>query len=198
MTRPPTKRPAFAPSHADTLRANKKAMQHYAALSGRDTPGEQLSLQTVRDKVTRGPRKPRTEAQGKSEGEVQKEILEFLGEHVSTHLVLRVNSGAVQSSDYYVQFNRVYLPWKYRVSFPQTQPKMAMPDLLAILVDGKLCAIEVKKQRWVQTLGDSDTAIRERQQANFLAHIRQCGGLGIFACSADDVRIALIAAGYAG
>lgn len=45
----------FAMSHTDTLRANKAGMQHYEKLSGRDTPAEQLALQTVREKVTRKP-----------------------------------------------------------------------------------------------------------------------------------------------
>lgn len=49
-------RMSFRASLPDTLRANKKAMAHYAVLSGRDTPVEQAVLNTVKDKIERGPR----------------------------------------------------------------------------------------------------------------------------------------------
>jgi hypothetical protein len=52
-------KPRFKPSLQDTLRANKSAMDYYAAMSGKPTPDG--ATREVKAKVTRGPRKPGAE-----------------------------------------------------------------------------------------------------------------------------------------
>lgn len=198
MTRPtkPGARLSFRPSHADTKRAIQTSLAHLAAASGMPTPMEQLSIATAKPKRERGPNKPRTADMGKPESVVQKECLEYLCRHPRVHLAIRINSGAIQSDKYYVEFNRIYLPAKYRVTFPESPRKMRIPDVLILMDDARLFACEIKKEFWYRSHGTSEIAVREQEQWNFLEHVRAAGGIGIFACNVDEVRGALIAAGY--
>lgn len=190
----------FKPSPADQARAILSTLE--AMTSDRTTDeGRRLIDEmraTVKPKQTRGPRKPRDASDGKAESEVQKNIIHFLMQHERVALVIRTNSGAVNSGGYYVEFNHVYLPHRYRVPWPGVTPEMLISDLQVLLTDGQWMAIECKESGWTQSQGTSDKAVRERGQAAYLTHVRACGGIGIFATGIGDVSAALALAGYGG
>lgn len=182
----------FKPGLADARRASKSGCDYYERISGQPTPPEQKAIQaTVKDKVTRGPRQPRPPDDGDSEATVQKNIINMLVKHPRVQLVIRTNSGAVNSGGYYVDFNHIYLPHRFRVPWPGTTPDMLISDLQVLLTDGTWMAIECKESGWQQSQGNGDKAVRERGQAAYLAHVRACGGVGLFACSVGDVEAAL-------
>lgn len=167
----------FRPSLADTKRANKSALDFYASASGRATPPEQEALHAdVKPKQTRGPRKPSLLP---SESEVQRSIIAFLCAHPKVALVIRFNSGAVSDGKYYVEFAHIY-------SRGFGGEKMRLPDVHAMLRNGRPVWVEVKRGDWRGVSGQ-----REIEQENFLKHIRACGGIGIFAKSIDDVSAVL-------
>lgn len=169
----------FTASYADRRRQNKAALDYYAAVSGRDTPPEQAALHAdVCDKITRGPRKP---SNIPTEAETQRAIIAYLCVHPKIALVERHNSGAVidQQKGYYIEFHHLY-------SRGFKGEKMRKPDICGMLKDGRYYAIEVKREGW---RGPSDQ--REIEQGNYLAHVRACGGIGIFATGVDDVGAAL-------
>lgn len=179
----------FKPSLADTRRANKAAHEYYAAISGKETPPEQAVLHAdVRDKVSR-PRKPRTDTDPLPESQVQKNIINMLMKHERVQYVLRTNSGS--AGDSYVQFNALYLPHRFRVPWPGVTPDMRISDLHVILIDASLMAVECKPGDWKRSYGISDKAMREQAQENYLAHVRACGGIGIFATCVEDVGAVL-------
>ena len=182
----------FKPSFQDQRRANKAAHEYYAAISGKETPPEQAILHAdVKPKVARGARKPRDAADGLPESEVQKNIINFLMRHYRVVLVIRTNSGAVGADGRYIEFNHVYLPHRFRAEWPAVTPKMLISDLQVILTDAQFAAIECKPEKWMRSYGDSDKAVREQGQENYLLHVRACGGIGIFARSIDDVSAVL-------
>lgn len=179
----------FRPSMSDQRRASKSSCDFYAAISGKDTPPEQKAIQaTVRDKVARGPRPPRPPNSGDSEATVQKNIIAMLVKHPRVQLVIRTNSGAVNSGGYYVEFNHVFLPHRFRVPWPGVTPEMLISDLQVLLTDGIWMAVECKEEGWAQSQGEGAKAVRERGQAAYLAHVRACGGIGIFATCVGDVE----------
>ena len=171
----------FKPSFQDQRRANKAALDFYAAASGRETPKEQAALHAdVRDKVSR-PRKARTTGLLATEAEVQRAIIGYLCGHPRVALVERHNSGAVHDAQkgYYIEFHHLY-------SRGFKGEKMRKPDICGMLRDGRYYAIEVKRQGWRKP---SDQ--REIEQENYLLHVRACGGIALFATCVDDVGAVL-------
>jgi len=188
MTRPPSRRGAiqflgFKTSHAEYKRQIQTALGHLAAASGMPTPAEQLAISTAKPKQTRA--KPGADGR-KLESEVQAEIIKYLLQHPAVAMVERINSGAVYGAEgQFIRFHTIYKP-----KYIQYSP-MRVVDLSVTLTDATRMVIECKREGWSKP---SDQ--REQEQANYLAHIRKCGGIGIFATSTDDVRVALLAAGY--
>ena len=123
------------------------------------------------------------------EGPVVAAISELLAVHPRVIWAARFNSGAAS----YEAASGKYAPvWFHK--FLRAPEKMRMPDFFC-LVDGQewsvnpRClpfAIEAKAPGWTKPRDD-----REREQATFLKMIRECGGIGIFATSADQVMAAL-------
>lgn len=183
----------FRPSLADTKRANLAAMEAMAHPEMSDAGRQHLAelRASVKPKQERGPRKPRGVEDGESEATVQKNIIAMLVKHPRVQLVIRTNSGAVNSGGYYVEFNHVFLPHRFRVPWPGVTPDMLISDLQVLLTDGTWMAIECKEEKWTRTYGTSDKAIREQGQANYLAHVRACNGIGIFATCIGDVEAVL-------
>ena len=124
-------------------------------------------------------------------------ISQLLAVHPRVIWAARFNSGAAS----YEAASGKYAPiWFHK--FLRAPEKMRMPDFFGLqsvrsaLVgtpekwvsfgNGIPFAIEAKAPGWTKPRDD-----REREQAAFLAMIRNAGGIGIFATSVDDVAAAL-------
>lgn len=114
-----------------------------------------------------------------TEAETQRAIIAYLCAHPKVTLVIRFNSGAVQSDKYYVEFSHIY-------SRGFKGEKMRLPDIYAMLRNGRTLWVEVKREGWSVPRDD-----REIEQRNFLHHVAACNGIGIFATSIDDVAAVL-------
>lgn len=114
------------------------------------------------------------------ESTVQAEIIAYLRTREDIGAITRLNSGqavahAADGSTRYIQFNR-------------TAKGMRVCDLQCVLrPSGKLVVIEVKRAGFREPKSP-----REREQANYLSHVRTCGGLGFFATSVADVERGLL------
>ena len=199
MTRPPSRRGqslGFKPGLQDQRRASLAAQQAMSHNGMSDAAKQHLAEfeASVKPKRERGPNKPRTVEQGKSEGEVQNEIIKYLVNHPRVHLVLRTNSGV--AGDSFVKFTAIHLPRRFRVKLPDAQPEYKLPDLHVVMDDARICVIETKESGWRMSYTTSEKSYREAAQLRYLVHVRQCGGIGIFACSVGDVRVALILRRY--
>lgn len=170
----------FKPSLQDTKRASLAAME-LMSHDGMSPAGREhlnrLRAETM-PKQARGPRKPSTVP---TEAETQRAIIAYLCVHPKIALVERHNSGAVHDAQkgYYIEFHHLY-------SRGFNGEKMRKPDICGMLKDGRYYAIEVKREGWTKP-----TDLREREQAAYLAHVRACGGIGIFACCVADVEVVL-------
>jgi len=176
---------AFKPSLQDQRRASLQAQQAMAHDGMSDAAKQHLAefAATVRPKRTN---RPRTESSGKLEGDVQAEIIKWLCRHPRVALIERINSGAVYGEQgNFIRFHHIYMPLPYR------HIKMRVVDLNVMMTNGRRLAIECKREGWRRPSDE-----REREQENYLVHVRNCGGIGIFATSTEDVRVALVAAGY--
>jgi len=183
MTR--RRRMAFRTSLAETKRANlaaMEAMSHNGMSDAGRANLEELRM-TVKPKVTRG---KRMAGVGKLESEVQREIIAYLLRHPSVVMVERINSGAVYGAgDNFIRFHHLMLPAAFK------SVKMRVVDLNVMMFDGKRMVIEVKREGWKKP---SDQ--REVEQYNYLIHVTDHGGCGIFASCVEDVENALITWGY--
>lgn len=172
----------FKPSLNDQKRASLQAQQAMAHPGMSDAAKRHLAefAATVKPKISR-PRKPSLLL---TESEVQRAIIGYLCGHPNVALVIRFNSGAVQSDKYYVEFSHIY-------SRGFNGERLRLPDIYALMRDGRTLNVEVKRGDW---RGVSNQ--REIEQENYLRHVRACGGIGIFATCIEDVAVALTAAGY--
>lgn len=163
------KRLGFKKSLSDTLRGNDAAMRFYC---GGDAPAEVLNnLPPKRERAA-----PR-----KLEAPVVAAISELLAVHPKVLLAVRQNSG--QAS--YEAKSGKYAPVAfYRIL--THGGTVTITDFWGILRDGRLLAVEAKAPPFSAPRND-----REVRQANFLALVRNCGGVALFATSADDVAEAL-------
>lgn len=124
---------------------------------------------SIKPKRERGPRRD-------LEGPVVSAISELLGVHPRVLFAVRQNSGAASYEAKSGQYAPVHF---YRIL---TGQPVTITDFWGILRDGRMLAIEAKAPGWKEPRTD-----REFKQAAFLMLVRNCGGIGIFATSADDV-----------
>jgi len=170
----------FRKSLRDQRESVDKAMRHMAILAGREVPAGMLN---------NVPPKRERAAPRKLEAPVVAAISELLAVHPRVIWAGRFNSGAAGEHGHI---------WFHK--FVRMPEKMRMPDFFG-LIECKLpehdnftnlnleplpIAIEAKAPGWTKPRDD-----REREQAAFLAMIRNAGGIGIFATSVDDVVKAL-------
>lgn len=185
MNRKPRNGLGFRASHAENKRQIQSSLAHLAAASGMPTPAEQLAIATAKPKQTRA--KPGADGR-RLEADVQREIIKYLLTHPAVAMVERINSGAVYGAEgQFIRFHSIHIPRRYY--FNSTH--VAVSDLSATLIDGKRMAIECKREGWTKPSNH-----RELLQARYLEHLRNHYAIGIFATSVEDVRVALIAAGY--
>lgn len=185
------KRLGFRQSHQDTLREMNRANAGQEAMFGdlRNAKGieplEQLAL-----KVKRGGGDPRNATDIDRvhrkqpiplEAEVLRAICELLAAHPKVLIAVRQNTGA---ASYEAKTGR-YAPVHF-YKLIKRPVEMTLPDIWGLLKDGRYFACEVKREDFTKPRNE-----REFRQAAFLSAVRNCGGIGIFATSADQVADAL-------
>ena len=162
-------------SFREQLTAHQKSMDVYAALAGKPKVQNEL-LAAMAPPRKRAPAQPSAVP---LEKDIQKAIIEGLRMHPMVGLVERVNSGTAveQNGDgtqRHIAFHHVY-----RVD----ERRLRSVDVHATLKpSGRRLVIEVKRPGW-----NAPRDKREREQANYLARVRECGGFGIFATCWEDV-----------
>lgn len=179
-------------SHADTLRANRRAERSMAiATQGifhdRDAP------ELLPEKMAR--KKSAVQLPKRSEGDVQKDILSLLKRHPKVAIYERHNSGALPDrTGRMVRFNRV------TVRGAHGGVKALISDITGTLKNGMGFAIEVKEPNWKRPDFDalmhkdgllSERELRELGQCAYLCAVRKAGGIGIFATDVSQVIDAL-------
>ena len=112
-----------------------------------------------------------------TEAQVQASILIYLKFHRRVVWAARFNSGAMiedpedgSSNRRYIRFNTLE----------------GCPDILGMLDDGRLIAIEVKRPSWKKP-----TCKREKDQEAFIALCREHGAVALFARRIEDVATAI-------
>ena len=159
-------------------------MALYASASPKQLTHDALTLATVPgvdiDRVHRS--KPN----GRPEGIAQDAIIEYLQSRPDIGGIVRFNSGALKGGSkkdrFFVRFNTIY----HKRYCPELDEFVAcaMADLQAIhRPTGRVIAIEVKAPGWKHP-----GPLREYQQAAYLEHVRECGGIAGFATSIEDVK----------
>ena len=188
------RRVKFRPGLRQTLTANAA---YLAAMS----PGGTLppDLQRSLDATMPAPKNQRA-APRQLEAPVVAAISELLAVHPRVIWAARFNSGAAsyEVAGYDGERGRYAPVWFHK--FVRMPEKMRMPDFFGLadritfistaadIVKTRIVpiAIEAKAPGWSKPRDD-----REREQAAFLKMIRNAGGIGIFATSAEQVADAL-------
>lgn len=173
-------KPRFRPSLAQTRRLNQQALDYYRALSpNADAPHIDLGAKPAKTRATPNP--------DTSEGPVLAAISQLLARHPKVHIAIRHNSGAVvgeeteSSGRRFVWFNRI------------VKGRGVLVDFTGTLTSGRPFAIEAKAPGWKMPgeTARSDSALRARQQALYLEHVRTAGGVAGFARSVDEALAVL-------
>ena len=163
-----TRRFGFKKSLNDTLRGNDAAMRF---LCGGDAPAEILN---------NVPPKRERAAPRQLEAPIVSAIAELLATHPKVLFAVRQNSG---SASYEAKSGKYAPVHFYRIL---THSVLTITDFWGILKDGRMFAVEAKAPPFSQPRND-----REIKQANFLAMVRNCGGVALFATDVAQVAEAL-------
>ena len=158
-----------------TLRQQKEqvntALRWMATMSGKPIPEGVLN--------TIAPKRERA-APVQREAPVVAAIAELLAVHPKVLFAVRQNSGM---ASYEAKSGRYAPVFFYRII---TSQPVTIPDFWGILRDGRMFACEAKAPGWKHPSGD-----REMRQAAFLAMVRNCGGVALFAWEASMVADAM-------
>lgn len=169
------RRPTFKPSLAEQRRKVQVAIDHYRALSPReDAPRIDVGAKAAKE------RSPVNQAE--SEGPVLAAVSQLLARHPLVHIAIRHNSGAVvgeeteNSARRFVWFNKLL------------KGRGVLVDFTGTLKSGRPFALEAKRPGWTMPTDSakSDSALRAREQANYLQHVRDAGGVAGFVRSVDE------------
>ena len=112
-----------------------------------------------------------------TEAQVQASILKYLKFHHRVIWSARFNSGAAFEESEDGSSNRRYIRFNTLAG---------CPDILGMLDDGRLIAIEVKRPSWRKPTCD-----REKTQEAFLDLCREHGAIALFARRIEDVATAI-------
>jgi hypothetical protein len=153
-------------TYREIVATNQKSMDNLAALWGK--PRQVLDMPPEPKK--RAPAKPSGEP---TESQILKAIMSLLKRHPKVAQVWRQNSGTFQER------NR-----DGSVRYIRANTQRGMSDIMGILKDGRTLAIEVK----------SRTGRMRPGQEEFLATIRQAGGVAGVCRSVEDAQKLLEAA----
>jgi len=142
----------------ETIQANQKSMDLYAAMSGKPRVEFDLPPEPKR----RAPAKPSGEP---SEADILRAIMQLLKHHPRVAQCWRQNSGT------FAERNR-----DGSTRYIRANTARGMSDIMGVLRDGRTLAIEVK----------SRTGRMRSGQEEFLATIRQAGGVAGVCRSVED------------
>ena len=142
----------------ETIQANQRSMDLYAAMSGKP----RVEFDIPPEPRKRAPAKPSGEP---SEADILRAIMSLLRHHPRVAQCWRQNSGTFQER------NR-----DGSVRYIRANTQKGMSDIMGVLRDGRTLAIEVK----------SRTGRMRPGQEEFLATIRQAGGVAGVCRSVDD------------
>lgn len=121
-----------------------------------------------------------------SEAENLSAILRYLDLHPRVAWAARFNSGAFVATHAAERGTGVA---REKARYVRFNGLRGCPDILGQLKDGRLLAIEVKRQGW---RGPGDD--RERDQAAFLDLARANGAIALFATSLNEVEASITSA----
>ena len=179
----------FRPSLREQMRQSLAA-QKWLAAGAPDEKKEIAAAHLARMEADQLPPVRQRAAPRQLEGPVVAAISELLSVHPKILWAARFNRGAMFRE---VSPGRFVPYWFHRVL--REPEKTRMPDFFGIMATGimrniaapyVLLAVEAKAPGWTKPRDD-----REREQAAFLAMVRSCDGLGIFATDAEQVAEAL-------
>jgi hypothetical protein len=142
----------------ETIQANQRSMDLYAAMSGKPRVEFDLPPEPKR----RAPAKPSGEP---SESDILRAIMSLLKHHPKVASHWRINSGT------FAERNR-----DGSTRYIRANTARGMSDIMGVLRDGRTLAIEVK----------SRTGRMRPGQEEFLQTIRQAGGVAGVCRSVDD------------
>lgn len=160
---------------------SNSAQSFYAAMMPLDDPRRAEAMERLEyERNAIGT--PRKQAQRRDlEGPVVAAISELLAVHPLVAIAVRQNSGMAS----YEAKSGKYAPVHFYKLLTNANTQTIV-DFWGLLKDGRMYAIEAKAPGWSHPRND-----REYKQANFLFTVRNCGGIGIFATSAEQVAEAL-------
>jgi hypothetical protein len=144
----------------ETIQANQKSMDLYAAMSGKPRVEFELPPEPKR----RAPAKPSGEP---SESDILRAIMQLLKRHPRVAQAWRQNSGT------FAERNR-----DGSTRYIRANTARGMSDIMGVLRDGRTLAIEVK----------SRTGRMRPGQEEFLQTIRQAGGVAGVCRSVEDAQ----------
>ena len=172
-------RRGFKPSLREQMRQSLAA-QRFMAAGAPDEKREIAAAHLARMEADQlPPVRPRA-APRQLEAPVVAAISELLAVHPKVLFAVRQNSGMAS----YEAKSGKYAPvFFYRIL---TKQPMTITDFWGVLKNGRMLGIEAKAPGFTEP--HTDTEIR---QAAFLAMVRNCGGVGLFATDADQVADAL-------
>jgi hypothetical protein len=158
----------------EQIETNNKWDRFYALMNGLP-PRAQVQLKAKRVMS------PRV-ADGTYESDIQRDIIEMLRKHPKVRIVERHNSGTAveigaDGQKRFIKYNNV---------FKVAGVRMRKADIDCTLTNGKRFVVEVKRLPW-----KAPTDQREREQENYINHVKAATGYGMFATSVQQVRDAL-------
>ena len=115
------------------------------------------------------------------ESEVVRAISELLAAHPLVAHACRQNTGMAS----YEAASGKYAPVHF-YKLLKNAGVITLPDFWGFLKGGRFFALEAKRENFKEPRDD-----RERKQANFLALVRNCGGIGAFVRSATEAKAAI-------
>ena len=163
----------FKPSLKQTYADTAKGMAIWSAASGKPTPaGFEAPAPTPVKARQQKPKSPTAEAS------VMTDIADVYKNHPNILFAVRQNSGSAERNGVPVWF------WKW---MRRNGVEMTLTDTWGMLLDGRMFAIEAKRPGWKGVgTGDSEQAVKERRQQNFINVVKVGGGVGGFVTSAED------------
>ena len=171
----------FKPSFQDQRRANKAAHEYYAAISGKETPPEQAALhEDVRDKVARGPRKPRDAAEEPTEHQEQSALISWWYRYSSTKRLSHRLLVAIPNAQILIGFARN--PGAFMGYLTAEGFRKGAPDLVLFLARGVYHGLLIEMKR--RTKGVLSDEQREMAQI-----IGQQGYLCMTCYGFEDARV---------
>ncbi len=161
----------------ETLAANEKALNALMRMAGKGPVPIHKSVALKAKRVMKA-----RIADGTYESDIQADIIDMLRTHPKVRLVERHNSGTqvevgADGQKRFTKFNHI---------FKVNGVRMRKSDIDCTLTNGKRFVVEVKRPPWSEP-----TDQREREQENYINHVKAATGYGMFATSVAEVEAAL-------